>query len=118
MVTVASLAARQPSAMAGAAYAAAKSSILGMTRSLAAELGPRSIRVNAIAPGLVLTERLSRLFASITAEEREALVAAIPLRRLPEVREVVEPLLFLASSQSSYITGTVLDVNGGRFMTP
>lgn len=118
IVTVASLAARQPSSMAGPAYAAAKAAILGLTRSAAAEVGPRGIRVNAIAPGLVLTERLERLYDGMPTGEQESILSAIPLRRLPRLQELIEPILFLASEQSSYITGTALDVNGGRFMAP
>ena len=118
VVTVASLAARQASGMAGAAYAGAKAAITGMTRSLAHELGDRGIRVNAICPGLVLTERLEQLYASMDADQRASILGAIPLGRFPDICEIVEPLLFLASAQSSYITGVVLDVNGGRFMAP
>lgn len=116
IVTVSSIGARQPSPVTGVPYATAKAAIGGLTRRLARELGPAGIRVNSVAPGLVLTDRLrARFDAMPTAEQREVL-DAIPLRRMPEIREIVDPVLFLASAQASYITGVTLDVNGGRYM--
>ena len=79
-------------------------------------MGPAGIRVNAIAPGLFLTGRLQGMFDAMTEEDRAEVLGGIPLGRMPELQECVDPVLFLASDQSSYITGAVLDVNGGRFM--
>ena len=116
IVTCSSIGARQPSPVTGVAYASAKAAIGGMTRKLARELGAANIRVNAIAPGLVLTDRLKARFESMpTAEQREVL-DAIALGRMPELREIVEPILFLCSEAASYITGITLDVNGGRYL--
>ena len=98
-------------------YAAAKAAILGLTRRLAKEVGIENIRVNAIAPGLFLTERLGGMFENLSDAERKEVLVGIPLGRMPEIRECVGPVLFLASNDSSYITGAILDVNGGRFMT-
>jgi|SRR5262245_15394216 len=116
IVTVSSIGGRQPSPVTGVPYAAAKAAVLGLTRRLAHELGKYSIRVNAIAPGLVLTDRLAGMVKAMDPAERQSVLDAIPLSRLPELAEIVEPILFLASDAASYITGIVLDVNGGRFM--
>ncbi len=116
IVTVSSIGGRQPSTVTGVPYAAAKSAILGLTRRLAREVGGRGVRVNAIAPGLVLTDRLRGMFEAMSTAEQQSVLDAIPLGRMPELREIVDPLLFLVSDEASYITGVVLDVNGGRFM--
>lgn len=116
IVTVSSIGGRQPSPVTGVPYAAAKAAVVGLTKRLAKEVGPRNIRVNAIAPGLFLTDRLQGMFDAMSEAERLEVLDAIPLHRMPELREAVDPVLFLASEESSYITGAVLDVNGGRFM--
>jgi NAD(P)-dependent dehydrogenase (short-subunit alcohol dehydrogenase family) len=116
IVNTSSIGGRQPSPVTGVPYAAAKAAIVGLTKRLAKEVGPDRVRVNAIAPGLVLTERLQRVFEAMDPAEQREVVEAIPLRRMPELAEIVEPILFLASDAAGYITGVVLDVNGGRFM--
>lgn len=116
IVNTSSIGGRQPSPVTGVPYAAAKAAIVGLTKRLAKEVGPRGVRVNAVAPGLFLTGRLQGMFDALTEGERQEVLDAIPLGRMPELREAVEPILFLAGDDSSYITGAVLDVNGGRFM--
>lgn len=116
IVTFSSIGGRSTSPVTGIPYAAAKSGILGLTRRLAREVGPDGIRVNAIAPGLFLTGRLQGMFDAMSEHDRNEVLDSIPLRRMPDISECVDPVLFLASAQSSYITGAVLDVNGGRFM--
>ena len=116
IVTTSSIGGRQPSPVTGVSYAAAKAAILGLTRRLAKEVGGDGIRVNSIAPGLFLTDRLKGMYESMGESDRRSVLDAIPLNRFPEVREVVDPILFLASYEASYITGVALDVNGGRFM--
>lgn len=116
IVTFSSIGGRSTSPVTGVPYAAAKAGLLGLTRRLAREVGPDNIRVNAIAPGLFLTGRLQTMFDELSQSDRDEVLDGIPLRRMPEIRECVEPVLFLASRASSYITGAVLDVNGGRFM--
>lgn len=116
IVTFSSIGGRSTSPVTGIPYAAAKAGILGLTRRLAREVGPDAIRVNAIAPGLFLTGRLQGMFDAMSEHDRNEVLDSIPLRRMPGIEECVEPVLFLASDQSSYITGAVLDVNGGRFM--
>ena len=116
IVTFSSIGGRSTSPVTGVPYAAAKAGLLGLTRRLAREVGADNIRVNAIAPGLFLTDRLQTMFDEMSQHDRDEVLDGIPLRRMPEIRECVEPVLFLASQSSSYITGAVLDVNGGRFM--
>jgi 3-oxoacyl-[acyl-carrier protein] reductase len=116
IITFSSIGGRSASPVTGVPYATAKAAILGLTRRLAKEVGLDNIRVNAIAPGLFLTDRLTGMFENLSATERNEVLSGIPLGRMPELRECVDPVLFLASQESSYITGAVLDVNGGRFM--
>lgn len=116
IVTFSSIGGRSASPVTGIPYAASKAAILGLTRRLAKEVGEFGIRVNAIAPGLFLTDRLAGMFAAMSESDRREVLDGIPLGRMPELRECVDPVLFLASDESSYITGTVLDVNGGRLM--
>lgn len=117
IVNVSSIGGRSTTPVTGVPYAAAKAGVLGLTRRLAREVGPAGIRVNAVAPGLFLSgPRLEDMWRGLSAAERGEVLDAIPLRRLPDLHEAVDPILFLASDESSYITGAVLDVNGGRFM--
>lgn len=90
-------------------YAASKGAINAMTRSLAVELAPRGIRVNAVAPGIILTEMTDRI--RMFAEDE--LKTQIPLKRFGEPRDVARAVCFLASPDASYITGEVLHVTGG-----
>ncbi len=93
-------------------YAAAKAGIIGMTKALARELAPSGITVNAVAPGFIETEMLGRVPDKI----RERLIAQIPMRRFGRPEEVAQAVLFLASEKASYITGHVLNVNGGMYL--
>ena len=116
IVTFSSIGGRSASPVTGVPYATAKAAILGLTRRLAKEVGEFNIRVNAIAPGLFLTDRLEGMFNEMSKSDQSEVISAIPLGRMPKLKECVDPVLFLASDESSYITGTVLDVNGGRLM--
>ena len=93
-------------------YAAAKAGVAGMTRSLARELGSRGITVNCVAPGFIETDMTKALSEAQTT----ALVARIPLGRLGHASEIAHAVVFLASPQAGYITGSELHVNGGMFM--
>lgn len=90
-------------------YAASKAGIVGLTKVLSREVARRGVTVNAVAPGVVLTD----MGRSIPDEARAAMLANIPLGRFAEPREVAETVLFLASPMASYITGQTLHVNGG-----
>jgi len=93
-------------------YAAAKAGMLGMTKTLAKELASRNIQVNAIAPGFVETDMTQKL----TPEQKQALMAMVPLKRVARPEEIASVVVFLASPASSYITGQVLCVDGGLVM--
>jgi 3-oxoacyl-[acyl-carrier protein] reductase len=88
-------------------YTAAKAGLIGLTRSLAKELGPSGIRVNLLAPGVIETDK------ALPPERRAMYEARIALGRLGQPEEIAGPALFLASHLSSYLTGTVLTVDGG-----
>ncbi len=93
-------------------YAAAKAGVAGMTRALAREIGSRNITVNCVAPGFIETD----MTRSLTQAQTAALLAQIPLGRLGAVDDVAAAVVFLASPQASYITGTTLHVNGGMYV--
>ena len=90
-------------------YSATKAALIGMTKSLAKELGPSSITVNAIAPGVIDTD----MNASLSKETKDELCESTPLLRIGEPKDVAGAALFLASDSASFITGEVLSVNGG-----
>jgi 3-oxoacyl-[acyl-carrier protein] reductase len=93
-------------------YSASKAGVIGLTKSLARELAPRSICVNAVAPGLIITDMTS----AMTEEQREKILEEIPLSRLGTPDDVAGVVLFLASDEAGYITGQVVGVNGGLYM--
>jgi len=90
-------------------YAAAKAGIIGLTKSLAQELGPSNIAVNCIAPGAVDTDMLSRL----SPKDKQHLIDSIPLKRLAAPGEIADLALFLSSPLASYITGQTISISGG-----
>lgn len=93
-------------------YSAAKAGLIGLTKSLAHELAEHDITVNAVAPGYIDTD----MTAGLPAEAKQKLQSLIPLRRLGQPRDIASAVRFLASDDASYITGHVLDVNGGMHM--
>jgi 3-oxoacyl-[acyl-carrier protein] reductase len=93
-------------------YCASKAGVEGFTRSLALELGSRNITVNAVAPGFIATDMTNEL----TDDQKQLMMANIPLARYGEPEEVAKAVKFLASDDASYITGQVLHVNGGLNM--
>lgn len=94
-------------------YAAAKASIVGLARSLAAELGPEDIRVNIVLPGLIETPQSSDAEASLGQEGLRAAAAGVPLRRIGRATEVASLIRYLASDEASYISGEAIVVDGG-----
>ena len=93
-------------------YAAAKAGVVGFSKSLAREIGSRSITVNCVAPGFIETD----MTAMLSGEQRAALLGTIPLGRLGRVEDVAAAVSFLASPGADYITGSTLHVNGGMHM--
>jgi 3-oxoacyl-[acyl-carrier protein] reductase len=93
-------------------YAAAKAGVVGMTKSLAAEIGSRNITVNCVAPGFIDTD----MTRALSEEQRKALLGHIPLGRLGTPEDVAAAVAYLASPSAGYITGAVLHVNGGMYM--
>ena len=94
-------------------YAAAKAGVAGLTRSLARELGGRSITVNCVAPGFIATDMTHGLPEAVKA----SMLAQIPVGRLGTAEEVAHAVVFLASREAAYVTGTELHVNGGMHMS-
>jgi 3-oxoacyl-[acyl-carrier protein] reductase len=93
-------------------YSASKAGLIGFTRSLAREVASRGITVNAVAPGYIETP----MTAVLNEQQNAAMMATIPMGRRGTPQDVAKAVKFLASDESSYITGHVLDVNGGMFM--
>ncbi len=93
-------------------YAASKAGIIGFTKSLAKELGPRNITVNAVAPGFIPTD----LTADLPEELRQKMLELTPLKRMGQPEEIAYAVAFLASDKASFITGEVLTVDGGLVM--
>lgn len=96
----------------GAHYSASKAAVMCFTKSLARDLAPFGVNVNAIAPGVIETE----MTQGITGGNWDNYLSTIPLGRVGTVDEVAKVALFLASDESSYLTGEIIDVNGGQFM--
>ena len=92
----------------GVAYPASKFAVNGFTVSLARELGPKGIRVNAVAPGITETDMMK----AVPKEVIDPLIAQIPLRRLGQPEDIASAFAFLASDEASYITGVILSVDG------
>ena len=97
--------------------AAAKAGVLNLTLSLAAEWGPRKIRVNALAPGVVVTDLASKNLGYDDPKVQEALAASVPLRRLANPEEVANAASYLVSPFSSYVTGACLTIDGGHTLS-
>ena len=93
-------------------YSASKAGLIGMTRSLAREVASRGVTVNAVAPGYIETP----MTATLNDEQRTVMMTQIPLGRAGTDAEIAHAVVFLASEGAGYITGAVLDVNGGMFM--
>jgi len=93
-------------------YVASKAGLIGLTKSLAQEMASRNITINAIAPGFIETDMTAVLSEDLKAK----MLAQIPLKRLGKPEDVASAVRFLASEEASYITGHVLDVNGGMYM--
>ena len=112
IVNFSSLAARVGGIEVGIHYTASKAALIGFSKSLAKELGPHGVCVNVVAPGVILTEPVKK---QVLGHEEEYM-KTLPLRRLGEPEDVANVIAFLASSMSDYVTGVVIDINGGIYM--
>lgn len=112
IINVSSLAARLGGIDVGVHYTISKTGVVGLTRAFAKKLGPFGVNVNAVAPGIMLTEPVRQFLAG----REDEYAANVPLRRLGTPEDVAHAVLFLSSPLSDYITGCVLDVNGGMYM--
>ncbi len=93
-------------------YVASKAGLIGLTKSLAQEIASRNITVNAVAPGFVDTD----MTAALSEELKQSMLAHIPLKRFGKPEDIAAAVKFLASEEAGYITGAVLNVNGGMYM--
>ena len=118
IINLGSKAGRYGSLFAGANYVAVKGAIHALTLQLAQEFGPQGITCNAICPGAVMTPRVKGLLKERQSdEERERILNEIPVRRHGELEDIANSVAFLASPESGFITGVLLDVNGGQAMS-
>jgi len=115
IVNFASIAARRGSDRVGAHYAAAKGGIIGLTKTLALELGPHGITVNAIAPGFIKTPRIE---AAGWGDASPAFIESLPLRRAGKPGDIAGVVAMLCSEAGSYVSGATIDVNGGWYFGP
>jgi NAD(P)-dependent dehydrogenase (short-subunit alcohol dehydrogenase family) len=114
IVNLASIAGRGRSVASGSAYAAAKGGIIAFTKKLSYELGPFNININAIAPSLTLTERITPHWNQRSPEAQAAQVDSTPLRRVAQASDQAKVICFLASSDADFVTGLTIDVTGGQ----
>jgi NAD(P)-dependent dehydrogenase (short-subunit alcohol dehydrogenase family) len=119
IVNFASIAARRGSDRVGVHYAAAKGGIIGLTKTLALELGPHNITVNAIAPGFIKTERIARAsWGHDNPQAEKAFVQSLPLRRAGKPDDIAGVVAMLCSEAGGYVSGATIDVNGGWYFGP
>ncbi|MBI4640926.1 MAG: SDR family oxidoreductase [Candidatus Tectomicrobia bacterium] len=116
IVNLASGAGRSHSRSRVVPYAAAKAGVMGLTRQLAVELAPFGIHVNAVAPGLTLSDRGRTGWEERGEEEKKDVLLTIAMKRLGEPIDIAKAVVFLASDDASYITGQTLSVDGGHWM--
>lgn len=112
IINFSSQAGRDGGGMGASLYATAKGAVMTYTRAMAKELGPRGIRVNSVAPGMIATTFHDRF---TKPEVRTNVAASTPLRRQGQAKEVADLVAYLASDASSFVTGTNMDINGGTY---
>jgi 3-oxoacyl-[acyl-carrier protein] reductase len=119
IVNFTSIAARRGSSRVGVHYAAAKGGIIGLTKTLALELGPHNVTVNAVAPGFIKTERIAQAsWGHDSPAAEQAFVASLPLRRAGKPDDIAGVVAMLCSEAGGYVSGATIDVNGGWYFGP
>jgi 3-oxoacyl-[acyl-carrier protein] reductase len=119
IVNFASIAARRGSDRVGVHYAAAKGGIVGLTKTLALELGPHNVTVNAVAPGFIKTERIEQSSWGMPSREAEKMfVSSLPLKRAGKPEDIAGVVAMLCSEAGAYVSGATIDVNGGWYLGP
>ena len=111
IVNVSSIAGRHRSIVSGIHYVSSKAALIGFTRQLAFEVGEWNINVNVVCPSQTKTEMYKK---TMTKDKEKKLLKSIPLNRIGTVKEQIAPIMFLSSDASSYMTGSVTDINGGQ----
>ncbi|SEH77191.1 3-oxoacyl-[acyl-carrier protein] reductase [Halobacillus karajensis] len=116
VVNISAVAGRTSTFFGGVDFTASKAALIGFTRQCAFELAPYGITVNAVAPGLTLTERVGAMWDEYSEEKRTSILEQIPVGRPSTVEEQADTICFLCSEQASYICGSTLDINGAMFV--
>jgi len=118
IINMGSKAGRFGSLFAGTPYVAAKGAMQAFTLQLASEFGPDGITCNTVCPGAILTPRVERFLQERhTPEERQRVLASIPVRRQGRVEDVAAAIAYLASEEAGFVNGATLDINGGQAMS-
>jgi NAD(P)-dependent dehydrogenase (short-subunit alcohol dehydrogenase family) len=116
IVNTSSLAGRTRSLFGGVDYCTSKGGVIAFTRQLAYDLAPHGISVNAVAPGVTATDRVNAKWAALEDDRRRTIAGLIPAGRLAEPDEPAAAIAFLCGEDAGYISGAVIDVNGGMFI--
>lgn len=116
IINIAAVAGQTSTFFGGVDFSASKSAVIGFTRQSAFELAEFGITVNAVSPGLTMTERVKNMWGGYTQEKREEILSRIPINRASTVDEQAKTIEFLCSENASYICGAIIDVNGAMFI--